>query len=150
VTPHEQTQNTFYYYWASAANHDLAVDCEYSCQQLTSTTNAKFQSNFPVRLDKAVQANPDFAGCFAAMLIHVTRINFVSASQVYILHAVQCIAISQLVDVSERCMETHFSMGIYRNSKAVGPVVPKRSCLLSRKTTTVNRGTWSIHFAVFL
>ncbi|KAF8562953.1 hypothetical protein P879_12046 [Paragonimus westermani] len=74
VTFYDQAGSTFHRSLTLAPNDGFAVFCEFSGGQLTSVANVKFQPNFPVRLDKLIQANRNSTGCFAAVLIYVTRI----------------------------------------------------------------------------
>ncbi|KAF5399730.1 hypothetical protein PHET_06755 [Paragonimus heterotremus] len=74
VTFYNQAGKSFHDYQTVSPTDSFEIICEVGDEPLTATTNVKFQSNFPVRLDKLIQPNPEFTGCFNAIFTQMTKI----------------------------------------------------------------------------
>ncbi|KAF7255008.1 hypothetical protein EG68_07370 [Paragonimus skrjabini miyazakii] len=74
VTFYKQADKSFHEKPTLLSTDRLSVVCEYGSRFATTIAKTKFQSNFPVHLDKLIQPNPNLKGCFAGILTQVTRI----------------------------------------------------------------------------
>ncbi|KAF6772112.1 hypothetical protein AHF37_09318 [Paragonimus kellicotti] len=113
VTFYKQADQSFHDYQAVSPTDSLPVICEYGGRLLTTVTITKFQSNFPVRLNKLIQPNSNFTGCFAAILTQVSKIQcaFACARDT----ACRSVYYNGLISVcSEPCMLIRFSLESYR------------------------------------
>ncbi|KAF7255395.1 hypothetical protein EG68_08168 [Paragonimus skrjabini miyazakii] len=74
VTFYKQAEQSFHDYQTVSPTESFEIICEYGGQPLITTASVKFQSNYPVHLDKLIQPNPKFTGCFNVVISLVTKI----------------------------------------------------------------------------